>query len=185
MRHFDDSNGLPGKEFTFGARFKHQDGSLIFGGTEGLVVFDPTMINSNQHKPQVAVTAMLQMTPVMKSYSNNQSQSELDLNYRDYSISFDFAALDYTSPDKNRYQYILEGFEQDWIQSNDYRRASYTNLPAGHYVFKVKAANNDGVWNEDVAAIKIHVASPPWKSALAYTLYAALVLLSLIQIVRH
>lgn len=184
FRQFDESNGLPGKEFTFGARFKHVDGTLIFGGTDGLVVFDPAMIHTNQHKPEIAVTAMLQMSPVMKSFSTNPIPTNLALDYRDYAISFDFTAFDYTSPDKNRYQYTLEGFEQDWIESNSYRRASYTNLPAGDYTFKVKGANNDGVWSEDVAAIKIHVTPPPWKTGWAYALYIILVLSALLLILR-
>ncbi len=128
---------------------------------------------------------MLQMAPVMKSYSSNQVQSNLVLTYRDNAISFDFAALDYTSSDKNRYQYILEGFEEDWIHSHDYRRASYTNLPAGDYVFKVMGANNDGVWNENVAALKIHVLPPPWQSAWAYSLYTLLAVITLALIGRH
>ena len=183
-RQFDESNGLPGKEFTFGARFKQADGTLMFGGTDGLVVFDPAMIHINQHKPEIAVTAMLQMSPVLKNFSTNPIPTNLALDYRDYAISFDFAALDYTSPDKNRYQYILEGFEQDWVKSNGFRRASYTNLPAGEYTFKVMGANNDGVWSEDVAAINIHVTPPPWKTGWAYAFYAILVLSALLLILR-
>jgi diguanylate cyclase (GGDEF)-like protein len=184
IRHFDESNGLPGKEFTFGARFKHTDGTLMFGGTDGLVVFDPSMLHINQHKPQVAVTALLQMSPVMKSFSTNPMPAKLNLNYRDYAISFEFTALDYTSSDKNRYKYILEGFEKDWIQSNDYRRATYTNLAPGHYTFKVMGTNSDALWSEDVAAIDIHVLPPPWRTGWAYALYTLLILSILMLILR-
>jgi diguanylate cyclase (GGDEF)-like protein len=184
IRHFDESNGLLGKEFTFGARFKHADGTLMFGGTDGLVVFDPGTLHINEHKPQVAVTALLQMSPVIRSFSTNPTPASLDLDYRDYAISFEFTALDYTSSDKNRYKYMLEGFENNWIQSNGYRRATYTNLPAGHYTFKVIGTNSDGLWSEDVAAIDIHVSPPPWRTGLAYALYSLLILNVLILIVR-
>ena len=156
----------------------------MFGGTDGLVVFDPAMIHINEHKPEVAVTAMLQMSPVMKSFSTNLTPASLDLNYRDYAISFEFTALDYTSSDKNRYKYILEGFEKEWIPSDGFRRATYTNLPAGHYTFKVMGTNSDALWSEDVAAINIHVSPPPWRTGLAYALYTFLILSILLLIVR-
>lgn len=185
FRHFDESTGLPGKEFTFGARYKHADGTLMFGGTNGLIAFDPQMIHVNRHKPEVAVTALLQLSPVSKSFSTQPQPAHLSLDYRDHAVSFVFSALDYTSPKKNRYQYMLEGFDKDWVQPDGFRRVSYTNLPAGDYTFKVMGANNDGVWNDQVAAIRIEVLPPPWKSSLAYALYGFLLLGTLALGIRH
>jgi len=77
---------------------------------------------------------------------------------------FSFAALDYASSDKNHYRYRLEGFDDDWMDAGQVRSATYTSLPAGDYSFTVKAANNDGVWNDRGASFQLHVAPPPWQS---------------------
>ncbi len=168
IRHFDKMNGLRGDEFNFGARFRSSNGALLFGGTDGLVLFHPRKVRSNPHRPPVAITAYSHMTPVARSHSTDANPVELTLDYRDYSISFEFTALDFTSADKNQYKYLLEGFDENWLDSGRFRRATYTNLPAGRYTFRVKASNNDGVWSQDNAAISLQVTPPPWKTHWAY-----------------
>jgi signal transduction histidine kinase/DNA-binding NarL/FixJ family response regulator len=89
---------------------------------------------------------------------------EITLSDQDYSFAFEFAALNYVAPERNRYKYKLEGFDQEWNQVNSRRRyAAYTALPAGEYIFRVLGSNNHGVWNEEGASIKIKVAQPWWE----------------------
>lgn len=185
LRHFDKMNGLQGDEFNFGARYLSSSGALLFGGTEGLVMFHPDNIRSNPHRPPVVLTAYSHMTPVAKSHSANPEPALLVLDYRDYSISFEFNALDFTSADKNQYRYTLEGFDNTWFDSGRYRRASYTNLPPGRYVFKVKASNNDGVWSDGSAAISVQVTPPPWKTIWAYLGYVAILCSLVFLLIRY
>ncbi len=96
---------------------------------------------------------------------------EIELDHRDYFFDLEFAALDYAAPAKNRYRYKLEGFDDDWVDIGHRRRVTFTNLDPGRYLLRVRGSNNDGVWNEDGAALRIHVAPPPWATWWAWTLY--------------
>jgi diguanylate cyclase (GGDEF)-like protein len=184
VRHFDKMNGLPGDEFNFGARFRSTDGTLFFGSTDGLVEFQPSRVRANPHHPSTAVTAFVRLAPVETSHSTDLQAADVTLGYRDYSISFEFTALDYSSPDKNQYRYRLEGFETEWIDPGRFRRATYTNLPAGNYTFKVKGSNNEGVWSEHIAAINLRVTPPPWRTGWAYAVYILLALGLVVTVVR-
>jgi signal transduction histidine kinase len=111
--------------------------------------------------------------------------TQLTLDYRQSLVSFEFAALDFRSPLKNRYHYKLEGLDEGWITADaKIRRATYTNLPSGHYTLRVKASNADGYWNEQGASIKIHVEPPPWFSWWAISLYSLFVLLIIMVFAR-
>ena len=88
----------------------------------------------------------------------------LELAYDDKLVTLDFAALDYTSPAENRFSYRLEGFDSDWIDAGATHRATYTNLAAGDYTFKVRAANADGIWSPEGLSIPVHVAPAPWNT---------------------
>ena len=87
---------------------------------------------------------------------------EIALTHRDDFISFTFAALDFRAPEKNRYAYQLEGFDDRWVEAGSRREATYTNLDPGNYVFRVKAANNDGVWNPEGISVRIAIRPPFW-----------------------
>lgn len=184
VRHFDKMNGLQGNEFNFGARFRSTDGTLFFGGTDGLVKLHPSRVRSNPHPPPVAVTAFLHLEPVATSHSTDLLPAAITLGFRDYSINFEFTALDFASSDKNQYRYKLEGFETEWNDPGRFRRATYTNLPAGNYTFKVKGSNNEGVWGQHTAAINLRVTPPPWKSGWAYAAYLLLALGLVAAVVR-
>ena len=101
---------------------------------------------------------------------------ELELNYDDKVFSFEFAALDFHAPNKNKYAYIMEGFDKDWNYTDAIRNlATYTNLDPGEYTFRVKGSNNDGVWNEKGASIRIIILPPWWRTNLAYLIYFLLI----------
>ncbi len=103
--------------------------------------------------------------------------SELELTYEDKVFSFEFAALDFHSPSKNQYAYIMEGFEENWNYTDaDRRFVTYTNLDPGEYTFRVKGSNNDGIWNEEGASISIIILPPWWATTWAYLAYALLII---------
>ncbi|MGA7990163.1 MAG: two-component regulator propeller domain-containing protein [Thermoanaerobaculia bacterium] len=172
FRNFDQSYGLQSNEFNFGASHRSASGEMFFGGINGFNAFFPERIRRNAHMPPVLLTGFYKLTKPVRLPQDISETTETRLTYKDYVVSFEFAALDYTAPAKNRYAYMLEGFDRDWIDPGSSRRATYTNLPAGRFVFRVKGSNSDGVWNEKGASLGIVVEPPPWKSAWAYMLYA-------------
>ncbi len=178
FRNFDASDGLQSNEFNTGAYFKSRSGEMFFGGINGLNYFHPAQVVDNQHIPAVVITDFrISNQPVSPEdhpsilKSDIAEATEIFLTHRDNIISFEFAALEYSAPERNQYAYMLEGFHEDWIYNGTTRTATFTNLPAGDYVFRVKAANNDNVWNETGAAVRVHVAPPPWRTWWAYSFY--------------
>ena len=109
---------------------------------------------------------------------------EVTLTHDQNFITFEFAALDYNSPEKNRYAYKMEGFNRDWIHSGNQRFATFTNLDPGEYVFRVKAANSSGIWNEEGIAMRVILLPPWWQTWWAYLIYSA-ALLPILLFVRQ
>lgn len=164
---FNTSDGLQGMEFEANAYMKTRRGQLFFGGINGFNAFYPQDIKSNPYVPPVFITGFQifnkEIIPGAKNSPLKQDISqttELQLTYRQSSVTFDFAALNYLSPENNRYAYRLKGFNNTFNYTNSHT-ATYTNLDPGEYTFNVKAANNDGVWNETGKSIHF-IISPPW-----------------------
>ena len=169
VRSFHASDGLQNEDFTFGARCRTRDGWLLFGGVGGFNLFDPRDIRENKSVPPVVLTGFQILNrPADVSALRNGT---VELSYRDAVVAFEFAALDFTAPERNRYMSKLEGFEEDWVELGSRRRVSYTNLRPGRYTLRVKASNNDGVWNEHGLALPFSVGPAPWRTSWAYTLY--------------
>ena len=157
---FDARDGLQSNEFNSSAYYKDIFGNLYFGGVHGFNMFNPRNVRENTLPPPVVVSRFLVFNqPVQADLSGKK---KLEVPYRQNFIAFEFAALDYQSPQKNQYAYKLEGFDSDWVYSGGRRYASYTNLPGGEYIFQVKAANSDGVWNETGVSIPITITPPFW-----------------------
>jgi diguanylate cyclase (GGDEF)-like protein len=182
--NYDSSHGLQGNEFNGGAFYRSNDNQFFFGGTNGVTAFYPQQITPNNHVPPVVLTNFLRLNESFSPIAAMQNRDAIQISYQDYLIAFEFAGLDFASPSNNKYSYKLKGFDDDWIEAGDLRRATYTNLPAGDYTFKVKASNNDGVWNEQGADLALTVLPAPWYSWWAYLGYALIVLLILTMIVR-
>ena len=168
FKNYDSFDGLQGDQFNFNALYKSHTGEFYFGGVNGLNAFYPEAIHENSHIPPIMITDFqLANKPVeigADSVLKNSiiNTKELVLSHADRVISFEFAALNYTSPSKNRYRYKLEGFDDQWTEvSSDRRFVTYTNLDPGEYVFRVTGSNNDGVWNEEGTSIEITI-TPPW-----------------------
>ncbi len=171
FRNYDVNDGLQSNQFFWGAGFKGKDGKLFFGGTNGFNAFYPSQLENNANVPPVVITNFqIFNKPVEISKENSPLKKsitltkEITLSYNQNVFSFEFAALDFTSPNKNRYAYMMEGFDEDWIYSGGRRFVTYTNLDPGKYIFKVKGSNNDGVWNENGASLSIEILPPLWRT---------------------
>jgi len=185
FRVFDVNDGLPSNQFWNHAAYRGPDGTLYFGSTNGLTSFQPRDLRDNVTPPPVYITELslfsrkLVAGPHSPLKTSIHIARDLTLSYQQSSLSFKFAALNYRWSGKNRYAYKLEGFDDGWIAADSSKRqATYTNLSPGHYRFRVKASNNDGVWNEQGATLSITI-TPPWwqtwefRSALGLALLVA------------
>jgi signal transduction histidine kinase/ligand-binding sensor domain-containing protein/DNA-binding response OmpR family regulator len=179
FRNFDVKDGLQSNEFNTGAFHRSKSGELFFGGIKGLNYFFPDKIEDNPFPPKLAITRL-------KILDQPARISErITLAHRENILFFEFAALDFSAPEKNQYAYAMEGFNENWTYSGNNRTATYTNLPPGSYVFRVKGANNDGVWNEEGISVEITVLPPWWRTWWAYLIYAALFSLILLGIRKY
>ncbi|HSQ77054.1 MAG TPA: two-component regulator propeller domain-containing protein, partial [Bacteroidota bacterium] len=158
---YDLSDGLQSLEFNQGAYHRGASGRFYFGGINGLSVFRPDRLARDTVPPPVLITQCRVFDDPFPLPSDN---GPLILTHAQNFFSFEFAALDFTNPEKNAYRYILEGFDQEWISSGTRNYASYTNLPAGAYTFKVQGSNGDGVWNRAGAVLPIRVTPAFWET---------------------
>ena len=170
---FTDQDGLLGNNFNMFASSaaKDRDGKLWFASFDGVISFFPDQIKINPCIPPVALTTFHMPGIDLSAQACPETIDRINLNWRTNSFEFEFVALNFTQPLKNKYAYFLEGFDTEWNQSGTRRYGSYTNLPGGSYLLKLTGSNNDEVWNEKGAQIWIHVESPPWKTLWAYALY--------------
>ena len=180
FRHFYATNGLQGDEFNSGA-YEKVGNTLLFGGTNGVSVFDPELVNTSKPAPLTQLTYVRQLSGKTSIEKVLNIDNKIELGHKDYFIEFGFAALDFTNPKANQYRYRMRGFEPDWNESGNKNIATYTNLPSGEYVFEVVAANSDGIWTSDAASVEIIVYPAPWLSWWAYTIYLSIGLLALIS----
>lgn len=190
ISHYDRQDRIQGGFFYNNVCMKDTADHLFFGGANGFNIIHPEKVNKNPYPPKVVLRDFrLFNTPVSlhKAYNGRTIVSkplseteEIHLQYDENSLSLEFAALHFSVPEKNRYAYRMRGFDEVWkYTSADRRYANYTNLPHGHYVFEVKASNNDGVWSDEVEQLRI-VISPPWYKTVyarvGYVLIAILIL---------
>ena len=164
FRTYDTGDGLGNAEFNRRAAFKNNWGEFFFGGMNGLTSFFPDQIHDNPYRPPVVLTQIQTSNRDTTVSVVPYGLDPLVLSYRDYTVAFEFAALNFTNPAQNQYAYQLEGFDEGWIESGTRRQVQYTNIPPGRYTFRVKAANNDGVWNEDGVALRLTVTPPFWQT---------------------
>jgi signal transduction histidine kinase/ligand-binding sensor domain-containing protein/CheY-like chemotaxis protein len=179
MKVFHEAHGLQAEEFNFNAHFRGRGGTLYFGGNNGFNAFAPDVEPAAAPAPRVVLTSATILDRALAPSELPGPGRPLVLAHGDKLVTFRFSALDFTASENNRYLYRLEGFDAGWNNVGGQRSATYTNLDAGNYVLRVRAANADGVWNTEGLAIPVHVAAAPWDTPLAKALYAAVVLLTL------
>ncbi|MBF0452157.1 MAG: hypothetical protein HQK75_15755 [Candidatus Magnetomorum sp.] len=168
FRNYDQLDGLQGKQFIYHSAWKSRDGKLYFGGTNGLNAFDPEKLMDNPVIPPVYLTDFRLFNQSVPIGGDSPLQhhisftKQITLSHEQTVFSFDFVALNYRASKKNQYAYFLEGFDKDWIYTNSsHRTAKYTNLNPGSYIFRVKASNNDGIWNDNGVSLNITIL-PAW-----------------------
>lgn len=192
---YDVADGLQSNSFKVGAAWRAQDGTLYFGGINGISYFNPRAIRPNPYPPIVVITALRVLNkPVSIGdtlngrvlLNNNLSQtSELTIDSKENDFSLDFVGLHYANPGKITYAYQLEGYYTDWVYPPaGQRTASFANLAPGSYTFRVKASNGDGLWSTRLAQLHLVVLPPWWKTWWAYSLYS-LTILGILLLLRH
>jgi ligand-binding sensor domain-containing protein/signal transduction histidine kinase len=169
FKSYTAKDGLVDGSYFVGSAYGTQDGRMYFGGVNGMTSFDPRDIKENPVPPRVVITDFLIFNQPVRAgqllAGAIQDARAITLSHRDSVLSLEFAALHYADPQRNRYAYQLEGFDQDWVDTDAGKRfATYTNLDPGHYVFRVKASNKDGVWSETPTALEITITPPLWKT---------------------
>ena len=173
FQNYTYQDGLQSNEFNQAAYFKDSSGKIYFGGIDGLNIFDPEEITPNKYLPQVVITGMEiqyeKVDPFSHPNITNKQISEtkkLALNYKQNTFSFEFTALSFSLPKRNQYKYSLteDGNEDKWIDAGHQRIATYTNVPPGNYIFKVKGSNSDGVFNEIPTTINLVIQPPYWQT---------------------
>jgi DNA-binding NtrC family response regulator/ligand-binding sensor domain-containing protein len=163
--NYNVDDGLQSTEFNGGSCFKSKSGEIFFGGINGFNAFYPENIHENEFKPPIVITAFRKFNELVDLKTPLADLKEIKLSHKDYVFSFEFAALDFTAPERNCYAYKMEGLDKDWLYTDASKRfASYTTLPPGKYTFRVKGSNNDNVWNEEGASIRIVIAPPFWRT---------------------
>ncbi|UFH53580.1 two-component regulator propeller domain-containing protein [Spirosoma sp. KNUC1025] len=168
IRTYQTSNGLSSNDFLRNAVFRQKD-RLYFGSLNGVVYFNPDSIRDDTQPFSVYVTELK-----VKDQHRPITGNVITLNHDENFLSFSFAALTYTQSEQNQYAYQLTGVDKDWVQNGNRHFANYTNLSPGDYVFRVKAANSDGIWNKKEAAVHLIIQPPWWATWWAYGLYAVL-----------
>lgn len=178
MQVYTASNGLLNDQFNYNSGHKTKDGTLYFGSVKGMISFNPKTFITNTQIPPVYITGLQVNGQEIEVGDRTQliSQSilqtkEVTLSYLQSSFSIDFAALSFTSPEMTQYAYIMHGIDKNWTTLQTNRKAYFTNLDAGTYVFNVKATTGNGLWSKQPAQLIIKILPPPWKSPWAYALY--------------
>ncbi|MDP4207378.1 MAG: two-component regulator propeller domain-containing protein [Bacteroidota bacterium] len=188
--NFDESAGLQSNEFNMGAYLRTHDNKLYFGGINGFNSFYAKDISKDSITPHTVITGFqiankeVPVVPVDKRNLSNPRDSfliirdnnavylpqnitylnRLTITHHEKVFTFEYAALGFNTPEKTTYRYMMEGFDTEWNNAGRRRFATYTNLPAGEYTFKVTAANADGVWNPVPTVLKIRILPPFWRT---------------------
>ena len=183
FRNFDAGDGLQSNEFNGSAFAKGRIGEFYIGGINGLTVFRPLSITDNPYLPQITITSLTQGDQPIKTSSSIETARDITLVWPQNSLEFEFAGLSYNQPNKNKYAYKLEGFD-NWHYIGTKRDGRYTNLPGGKYTLLLKATNSDGVWNENPIRINVTVVPPFWQTIWFRILLGALAVVTVMTGIR-
>lgn len=190
VKNFDESDGLETDEFLLPGGYKNKNGEIYFGGRKGLIYIKPDEIKYNTFDPPVFITdfklfnqsVLVGLKAGTDFHLDKQIAytNEITLQHYQNVLTFEFKALNYILPEKNQFAYKMEGFDNQWNNIGSKHEVTYTNLPPGSYTFHVKAANNDGKWNEKGCFVKLIIRPPLWKTYWAYLIYISIVALLLV-----
>ncbi|MDM8566768.1 two-component regulator propeller domain-containing protein [Candidatus Halobeggiatoa sp. HSG11] len=182
FRNYNKYDGLQGNIFLPRSAYKSDTGELFFGGTNGFNSFYPDKLTDNSFIPPVFLTNFKLFNKSVPIADNSPLQQSINfakqitLSHKQSAFTFEFTALNYRATNNNKYAYLMEGFDKDWTYAdNNHRFATYTNLDAGKYIFRVKASNNDDLWNEAGTKIQLTILPPWWQTWWAYTIYIVII----------
>lgn len=182
IRSFNNANGISNNRFNPNSAIFCRNGDMYFGGTNGFIRFRSEDITSNPIPPSTIITHLYVNNHVVLPLAGNGILNDvigktkaLRLKYTQNSIGFRFATNNYIDPTKNSFKYRMLGFNDEWITIRHGEPATFTKIPAGKYTFEVKAANNDGIWNEVPTQISVRIVPPFWLSWYAYLIYLLLI----------
>lgn len=179
--NYDANDGLQSNEFNLNAHLRSSDGDLFMGGMNGFNIFFPDEILQNPLAPRILITAFRKFN--IDQPFRPKNGDVVTLHYDDNFFSFEFAALDFRSPTKNKYRYKLENYDDGWIERNaDKRYAEYSRVKPGKYVFRVTASNSDGYWNHEGINITI-IIQPPWWASWWFRISAILLIIILVYLI--
>jgi ligand-binding sensor domain-containing protein len=174
--NYDVKDGLQGNEFNGAANFISPDGEMFIGGMNGFNAFYPGEIKQNKNIPKIVITTFKKFNQAQPTQINNGDT--IFLNYNDNFVSFEFSALDFTNPPKNKYKFKLDHYDMDWISRDANRRiAEYANVSPGSYTFHVTGSNNDGIWNDKGLSLTL-IITPPWWATLVFRISFGLFILT-------
>lgn len=191
-KNYDSGHGLQSNEFNQGAAIKTHDNEIFFGGINGLNSFFPFQIKDNNYIPKVVIGNFFIQNKLVNIAKDKSILKEhvsyvdkIKIPYHKNTFSFIFTSLHYLKPEKNLYSYYLENFEADWSVPTARRYITYTNVPPGKYIFKVKGSNSDGVWNEQGASIEIIITPPFYRTTWFYILSVLVVIALVIVFIKR
>ena len=181
FRNFNTADGLHDNEFSRSVSFTNDQGEMFFGGKNGLTYFHPENIQENNYMPPIVLTDFQIFNKSIEPGKNSPLKSQVSearnitLSHDQSIFSLEFAALEFRQAQSIKYAYKMENVDPNWVFTDASRRfVTYTQLGAGEYVFRVKAANKDGIWNEPGTSVKITILPPWWRTWWAYTIYTLL-----------
>ncbi|HLP11000.1 MAG TPA: two-component regulator propeller domain-containing protein [Flavobacteriales bacterium] len=183
-KEFDVLDGLQGNEFPLNTLATLSDGHIIMGGAKGLNFFQPELLVENRHIPQVSITNFLLRNNPLKTSTAPSFLKEVTLNYDHYFFTIEFASLDFTNLTKNKYRYKLEGLSNEWVDLGNKHQVTFVNLDPGEYLFRVAGSNNDGIWNEQGATVKIVITPPFWRTTWFYILCSVIILAGIYAFIK-
>ena len=190
FNNFSTEDGIQGRLFADGSYLKTSNGLMIFGGQNGITVFNPNDITKNSAPPKVFITDF--KIGEISLFMNNDSlakkvpnkKKNIVLQFNQNNLSINYTGIHYANSANNKFAYKLENYDDNWREVGNNRTAYYYNLPPGDYIFKVKAANSNGVWNETAASIPFSITPPWWRTWWAYVIYGLLFIILIFSIDR-
>ncbi len=177
ITNFTPSHGLQGTDFTSGAFYNDMQGRFFFGGANGFNVFEPDNISENIYQAPLRLSSYSKANKPVALSSMLNKKGEIELQYSESFMNFEFAVLDFTDPANNAIEYTLEGLYSDLVQNGNDGKVSFSSIPDGNYLFRVRGYNADGVATENEIVIPIIVHPPFWRSAVAYFVYFSIFVL--------
>lgn len=173
FRNLTPYDGAQGYEYNSFCDFATPNGDMIYVGQNGVNYFNLKDVVDNAKAPSVIIQKITKKNTIIPIESAKQDEP-IVVAYDENILSFDFVAFNYKNTLQNKYKYKMEGYDNEWRESGTRHFTTYTNLPAGEYTFRVIASNNDGLWNEEGAYVRIKILPAPWATWWAYTIYCLL-----------